>query len=450
MPKVESFRIVNVDYDNRDKKINDLYIELEGKNTNIILANGCGKTFIITLLFQTINPGHVEVEGRTFESTFKDIQGTAHVAICHIIDNDQKIVTGFTVRKNEKIEYYSYILELPLYYTLKDINFVNEESIVTDFMKFREYLEKNKDVFKTQLFSEYSKSDYRRTLESYRIFKSEWDMMLKTNRIEGGISELLGAGERKHASDLLSKFILPNITYAIKKDKNKNELAETFKEQIDNIKKLPYWEKQIENGKKVIELFEKQVRALKTLFQVQEKIKENLYIMLLLHDQQQNLLNDKKVCIKTLEQEKNKLEQLLESIKSKKVEIENAYNLYKYKNLQKGIKGTSNKILQKQDIIEECEEKIELKRVLEYYNCYLQIKSKIKAIENEIDRITNDKEKLIEMKVSSSKIYDYYTEKIEQMKTIILEKNNLLNNLEDELKKHIIFSYNISNSILNS
>lgn len=447
LPKIDSFRIVNVDFDNKAKKINDLSIELGCKNTNIILGNGSGKTFIISLLFQTINPGVVDAEGRDFQSMLKDLEGTAHIAICHVLDNGKKIVTGFTARKREKIDFFTYVFEMPDLYQLKYLPFVNAENVVTEFNDFKNHLEKNREALNTRIFTEQSKSEYRKFLESYRILKTEWDMMSKTNRIEGGISEFLGSGERKKASDLLSKFIIPNIAYANKQEKDKNELAETFKEQVNNIKNLPKWEAKIEKGKNFLALFEKQISNLKYLFDIQEEIDKHAYILSELHKHLINRAQEAEKTLYTLKETEKLILDLLDELDHKERAVHNSYFLYLYNSFQTELESIAQKISEIQQKIHQAEEKKQLKRVLEYYSEYIGINSQLNTVEEAIHSRMNDQEKITELQTLSSKIFDYYAKRIQETLSSLKEKQNFLSNIEKSIKENTAEQYKISDEI---
>ncbi|APT75198.1 hypothetical protein XO10_01465 [Marinitoga sp. 1135] len=455
MPKIDSFRIINVDYDNKTKKINDLYIEMSGKNTNIIIANGSGKTFIISLLFQTIIPGQISAEGRTFETMLKDIEGTAHITLCHILDNNKKLITGFVAKKAERINYYNYTIEIPYDYTLKDIEYVKENGEVVEYNEFREYLERNKKVYNIRIFGETLKSEYRKYLETYRIFKSEWEMMARTNRIEGGVSEFISSGARKSTEKLLSQFIIPNITYSLKRKKSNNEIAEAFKKQIDNIKNLPIWEKQIEDSKRVENLFKVQVEKLEKLYQTQIEINKKIYTLFeinrLLKIQKEEYKEEYVKNTAIFENLQNEINFIYHKIEN----IKNGYLLYQLKNNEKKLKKIEDSKYEYERLIEEEEEKISLKKALDEYLEYCELENEINVIDEEIKNKSSNKDLKREIKKVSSKLYDYYDMQIKELNKklrdlesniyklevrrdkvikIISEKNNRIKTLVNDIK----------------
>ncbi|SHF16459.1 Chromosome segregation ATPase [Marinitoga hydrogenitolerans DSM 16785] len=434
MPKIDSFRIINVDYDNKAKKINDLYIKMNGKNTNIIIANGSGKTFIISLLFQTIIPGHVSAEGRDFETMLKDIEGTAHIAICHTLDNNKKLITGFAAKKTDRINYYNYTIEIPLNYTLKDIKYIKENGEVVEYNEFKDYLEKNKEVYNIKLFPETLKSEYRKYLESYRIFKSEWEMMSRTNKIEGGISEFISSSARKNTEKLLSQFIIPNITYSLKNKKINNEIAETFKNQIDNIRNLPIWEKQIEDGKKILKLFSNQINKLRELYDLQKEIHKKVYTLFeinkLLKQQKseyENILIEK-------ENFKFDIENEIEEISQKLINIKNGYLLYSLETSEKKLEEIIEQRNKYEKKISGFEEKINLKNALEEYFEYNELNSELNIISEEIEQKNSNVNIQEEIKKISSKLYDYYHNHIKNIDKKLLDTEFSIKNIE---LKHI-------------
>lgn len=437
MPKINSFRLVNIDYDNKNKKINDLFIEMNGKNANLLLANGSGKTFIISLLFQTIYPGHIDAEGRNFNDMLKDIDGTCHIAMCHLLDNGEKLITGFTAKKTDRIVFYNYILRLENNYSLSDIKYLDENKVVKNFEDFKNYIELNKTLFKTEIYTENLKYKYRNMLESYKIFKIEWEMMSKTNTIEGGISELLGEGEKKKASDLLSKFIIPNIKFAIKKDKNKNEILESFIIRSENLKKIPDYEQQIKNTKDLLYKLESQLNKLKVIKDQEENKDKIIYTMYLinetLHKDHKNIIEELNSNNKLLEEKKKKSFYL----ETQKKELINSNNLYKYKNLLEEEKSIKDNLDFLQTKIQEIKNILQLIKILDLYKNYKNYKSKIILLETQKNQKITDKEKNIRLSIISSKLFDYYNVSLEETKITLEDTRNELNEVEKKLKNSL-------------
>jgi len=435
MPKIHSFRIINIDYADKSKKINDLYIEMEGKNSNLILANGSGKTFIITLLFQTILPGLVDAEGRSFDSIFNNIEGTSHIVIKHILDNHEYLLTGIVLKKTDKIHYYNYLINSKENLDLRDIDYI-KNGYVNDFEDFKKNIA---DDFNSQIFSESLKYNYYKKIQEFRIFKNEWMMMSKANKIEGGISDIMGDLEKKKTSDLIAKFIIPNITNMFKTEKD-NKIIESIKAKYENIKELPETEQKIKNSQNILKELDDQLSNVKKLEESEDNKDMLLYELFMLKDFNEkylkNFLEDKKRYILEKEDLILQKDSAFDNLKK----LDNAYNLFILKNLLENKKKKDSYNVLLNNKINDYKNNIKLINGIKIYNELLNNEKKLDLIEKEIENIEKDFDTKEKIKEISSVLYDYYFKNIynseEKIKTLESEKNSFKNQIEICVRKN--------------
>ena len=71
MSKINKIRLVNLNYNNNNMKIDDEMFYLDGDNTMLNLRNGGGKTVIVQMVIALfVNRKYRTLKNRTFDSYF--------------------------------------------------------------------------------------------------------------------------------------------------------------------------------------------------------------------------------------------------------------------------------------------------------------------------------------------------------------------------------------------
>jgi len=249
MPSINSFRIVNFDYDNGKKKIADEIYELEGNNTLIALENGGGKSVIIHLLLNIIMPG-IDMGNRKIADYFKG-NTTSHLLIEWSLDGegkDEKILTGMCIKASDRgIKYFNYtnIYNERGPNDIKSIPIIDKaEKRVKTYSRWLKEIKELKGSSRIQYFPDYeNKSKYRNFLKDYKIYHSEFHAIKTINETEGGIDKFFV--KAKKSKDIIESIIIPSISDINYEKTNKNSLKESFKNHIQQLKDIPDLEKSI-------------------------------------------------------------------------------------------------------------------------------------------------------------------------------------------------------------
>src|SRR6056297_1695428 len=290
MPNIDAYRIVNVTYGTKNK-IDDLTIESEGRHTIIVIPNGCGKTFTITLLLQTILPGSA-LNNRTFDETFANVKGTAHIVMSHLLDNDKdKLICGITVNNEGSLRYFNWSFEAGLDQELDDVPLV-DEAMSLSYEETRDWLREMPYERRAKVFNQGEKRKLSKHLSLYGIYGDEWEMMYKMNMTEGGVKNIFGSRSRKSTDDLLKEFVIPAITRELKGSEEIDHVQDSFLKKIDTLKMIPQWEDEIRRMNDYLLRFGRQLEKLKTLYERGEDYRVKLYILKLINERTKELLDE--------------------------------------------------------------------------------------------------------------------------------------------------------------
>ena len=242
MPKINRIRIANVSYGGKnilDQVINSY----EGENILINLANGGGKSVLTQMFLQPILPLQ-KVHKRSVDS-YLSTQGPTFAMIEWKLDNklkDTYFLTGIVIHKvyvvdnNERIKYFTFVNEYQSanLFDLNNIDFIINED---GFVKYKSYdyclkslREQEKENSKVNVYSSDERKEYNEILEEHGIFKDEWKILAKINEKEGGIDDLFEKCET--SDDVINNWILKNISNNLS---NSDKLNEMFSNLIEDI-----------------------------------------------------------------------------------------------------------------------------------------------------------------------------------------------------------------------
>jgi hypothetical protein len=213
---ISKIRITNYKFDGGKSTLINETFDLKSKSTLINLVNGGGKTSLIHFILQVINP-EVRVATRTIDNYFQK-DNTAHALIEWDIDG-RKLATGIAMKKSltktSGVDFFTYIFEyLPGEYKIEDFPLIDGKSIL-DLKSARTKIDSMSNP-KVKTYSD--KSKYRKDLEGWGIFKSEWEFIFTLNKEKGeGSIDKLFANSKK-TKQVLENWIIPNLLIGNAKD----------------------------------------------------------------------------------------------------------------------------------------------------------------------------------------------------------------------------------------
>ena len=215
MPHINRIRVNNVKYNFGTQYYDDFILRFSGKNTIYDLANGGGKSVLMLLLLQNMNPKCTLDEKQPIEKLFRTSGGsqTIHSLVewklngNDIKDGFRYMTTGFCARKaresgeedntgeNAAIDYFNYVIFYREFNDndIKNLPLSNGKERIT-YQALKDYLRslgKRDYSLKVYLFER--KGDYQRFVSQYGIYESEWEIIRGINKTEGHVRTILKA-----------------------------------------------------------------------------------------------------------------------------------------------------------------------------------------------------------------------------------------------------------------
>ena len=235
MPQISKIRIVNCNYNDGRRLIPDELYDLasaesgEALNSLFNLNNGGGKTVLVQLMMQPVNPKAM-AGGRHIEDYFVRPGDHAYILIEWNKDNSkEKLLTGIAIaasqsvsddnRRGNTIRYYTFKTEYgeegsP--YSIAALELSKNENgrfVPETFDYVRTKAKASKGVL--EYYSSDDSVKWAELLENYGIYRSEWEAVIETlNKDEGGLNQYFD--NAKTSDKLISKFFIPAIEQKMK------------------------------------------------------------------------------------------------------------------------------------------------------------------------------------------------------------------------------------------
>lgn len=243
MPRINRVRIHNIHFEagGQPRIYHDTVFEPYGDNTLLLLGNGGGKTLLLHLIAQVIEP-NVPLQGRRIKRLVEKEKFTGHVLVEWLLDGAKPdfLLTGFcfadyTGGGNQGMDYFTYLhrydaenscdlLSLPL---------ADAANRTLNFTQLRESLRESP----VKVYASYRRQDYQDQLKSYRIDPQEWRFILRINDSEGGIEKFFEGCSKTRT--LLDKLLIPMIDEVLERREESDPLREAFRGTAREVMDLP-------------------------------------------------------------------------------------------------------------------------------------------------------------------------------------------------------------------
>ena len=271
MPRITKIRIVGNKYDNfkkcHENTIFDLTKQGEPDHTLFTFNNGSGKGVIMQLISQIMLPNTRwgKNDGNKISGMFLNRNNqfspyTFHVVLEWKLDTipDRWLITGICItavkkvanKEEEKeeerigVKYFLYTHEhfLNSPYTVENIPlYSSNEKKVLSYEDLEKFLSSNKRDFRkfSQADSRSTNSEYYQYLAGQGIYRSEWSILKRINKVEGGVGDYFS--KAKDNKGIFDEYIIPAISENLNNqfEENKNVLKDMFKSNISITKNLP-------------------------------------------------------------------------------------------------------------------------------------------------------------------------------------------------------------------
>lgn len=240
MSKINTLRIVNLNYNNNSIKISDEAFQFNGESTLMSLRNGGGKTVLVQMMTAPfVHKRYRDTKDRKFESYFTTNRPT-FIMVEWVLDGEAGyVLTGMMVRKNQEVsdgeahdelEMINFVYEYTArcendIYHIPIINETESGMTLKNWGSCKKVFEKLKR--EDGMHFNYYDMDmpaqsrmYFEKLKQYQINYKEWETIIKKiNLKESGLSELFT--DCRDEKGLVEKWFLEAIESKLNKDGNR-------------------------------------------------------------------------------------------------------------------------------------------------------------------------------------------------------------------------------------
>lgn len=240
MSKINTLRIINLNYNNNSIKISDEVFHMNGESTLLSLRNGGGKTVLVQMMTAPfVHKRYRDTKERPFESYFTTNKPTFILVEWVLDGNAGYVLTGMMVRKNQEIAEGELQEELEIYHIISEYRERCEQDIFhlpvveksENGMKlkgwgackkiFEEMKKENGSRFHLYAMNQPAQSRmYFEKLKEYQINHKEWESIIKkVNLKESGLSELFS--DCRDEKGLVEKWFLDAVESKLNKETNR-------------------------------------------------------------------------------------------------------------------------------------------------------------------------------------------------------------------------------------
>lgn len=240
MSKINSVRIINLNYNNNAYRIDDEIFDLNGESTLLSLRNGGGKSVLVQMMIAPfVNKRYRDTRDREFSSYFTTNNPTYILVEWTLDNNSGYFLTGMMVRKKQessdedskdKLDIINFTHEYKKRneYDIYNIKLVENSLNSKKILSFSQALEmfsqlKSNSNIKFNYYdmnnSTHSRN-YFSILKENDIDNKEWEGIIKKiNLKESGLSELFI--DAKNVNGLIEKWFLNTIEKKLNQDENR-------------------------------------------------------------------------------------------------------------------------------------------------------------------------------------------------------------------------------------
>lgn len=239
MSKINTVRLINVNYNNNAIRISDETFHLNGESTLLSLRNGGGKSVLVQMISAPfVHKRYRDAKDRPFESYFTSSK-PSFILVEWVLDQGAGyVLTGMMVRQSneaagqmgENLEMIHFISEyqescsrdicsLPVVEKKKkEIKVKNFASCCQLFEGFKK--EKPTQFFYYDMANGAQARQYFDKLQEYQIYSKEWETIIKkVNLKESGLSDLFA--DSRDEKGLVEKWFLESVESKLNRESSR-------------------------------------------------------------------------------------------------------------------------------------------------------------------------------------------------------------------------------------
>ncbi|MFF2876145.1 hypothetical protein ACFVR2_07465 [Gottfriedia sp. NPDC057991] len=384
MPKMNRYRLTNIQLDEGKKLISDSIWEMNGKDALFILENGGGKTSIIQLITQTILPNST-LSKRELKNTVNK-GTTGHIMTEWKLDGDnlpyEYLCLGFTFMNGESskenLAYFTYCFA---YNKTDSVQIgtlpVQQNGKVTRFAEYKKHLRQNE----IRIFD--VNREYKKELKRYNILSEEWEMIQKINGDEGGVDKFFK--NATSTKDLLVKLLIPEVEKTIFDTvEKKKEIQNYFKEYSKNLLRIPDMKRDLQDFFVIKDRAEVVVSSVSTYEAKKMLFLQTQKEVIILKKSVETEIKQKTEQMGHLSEEQENIESEMKEIKWK-LESHKVHLLEAQLNeIKRKMKETETSLERKEGALEKCKALLKKWEATKEYEEYLKIEQDVINLKAEI------------------------------------------------------------------
>lgn len=239
MSKINSVRLINLNYNNNAIRISDETFQLHGESTLLSLRNGGGKSVLVQMMMAPfVHRRYQNAKDRPFSSYFTTNKPTFILVEWKLDQGAGYVLTGMMVRRSQEIseerqdelEIINFISEyktrcqqdiyhLPVVEkTKKDITLKGFAACKQLFETYKR--ERSVPFFYYDMNNPAQAKQYFNKLAEYQIYYKEWETIIKkVNLKESGLSDLFA--DCRDEKGLMEKWFLDAVENKLNQDRNR-------------------------------------------------------------------------------------------------------------------------------------------------------------------------------------------------------------------------------------
>lgn len=457
MSKIQTVRLININYNHNATRISDESFYLQGESTLISLKNGGGKSVMVQMLMAPfVNKRYRDMKDRTFESFFTTNKPSFILVEWALDQGAGYVLTGMMVRKNqnpetegekeEPLEIVHFISEyqkpcLTDIHHLPVVEKGEKEMVLKNFAACKQMFEGYKKDTSIQFFyydmgNKAQIRQYFQKLMEYQIYYKEWETIIqKINQQESGLSMLFY--DCKDEKKLVEKWFLDTVEQKLNREKDhikefQNLLQKYVVQYRDNESKI--------RRRDVIRIFQKEAVAIREHAEAyqkeEEKEQEAMHLLACFIEELQRW---KELTEKEQEKLRSDMDKILEQIA--RIEYEKfSSEIYK---LEDSLRlCVSNRDLLEAEEEDEKRKAGQIEKQLHLFACarqqeaFLEIKKELEEIRQ---KIAVSKEEEAELEPERNRLgqilYGYYQDARTKNQKTIDENDSQYKQLQTQIKK---------------
>ena len=239
MSKIQSVRLINVNYNNNAIRISDECFHLNGESTLLSLRNGGGKSVLVQMMTAPfVHKRYRDAKDRPFESYFTTNKPSFILVEWALDQGAGYVLTGMMVRRSQDVgegngESLDMVNIISEYQApcIQDISHLpviekgKKEIVLKNFTACRQLFESYKKdrsmkFFYYDMTNSAQSRQYFDKLAEYQIHYKEWETIIKkVNLKESGLSDLFA--DCKDEKGLVEKWFLDAVESKLDKEQNR-------------------------------------------------------------------------------------------------------------------------------------------------------------------------------------------------------------------------------------